>query len=212
MSKAFAASLAGLGTAATGGGIYLASKNLPSSEEKNTILLKLQNDRYTLLKSNDSNHQDHWKTSKEKYISSHSDKSSYTEKDLKDLCTSLLGKKDSELEAYNEARKYCVVPNTISQRLTALGLRPLKTGESEDTEKWKKLSVEYKKGGENFKKLNDLEHSTINDETTTGQSLRNKCKDVFAKDHWIENYDTLLDSSKDWCTEEGVSRITPAAK
>ncbi|AEW45598.1 hypothetical protein MHC_03690 [Mycoplasma haemocanis str. Illinois] len=206
MSKAFVASLAGIGTAATGGGAYLLSQHFSIFEEKNTVLLKLKNDRYTPLTS-DTSHQTHWNSSLEKYKSSHNDKSSYTEKELKGLCANLFEKKDSEEGAYNEARKYCVVPNTISQRLTTLGYQSLKTGDSEDTDKWKKLSSEYKKKGANFKKLNDLEHSSINDEGSTGKILREKCRDVLAKDHWTESYDALLDSTLDWCTEEGVSKL-----
>ncbi|AEG73248.1 hypothetical protein MHF_0993 [Mycoplasma haemofelis Ohio2] len=198
MSKTLIPALAGLGTIATGGGIYLANA---SSAEKNTVRLKLQDEKYIILKPDDSGH---WRVSLEKYRSSHNDKSSYTEKNLKDLCASLLEKKDSELASYNEAKKYCVVPNTISQRLTALEFNPLKTGEADDTDKWKKLSAEYKKGEGDFKKLSGLESNSINDD---GKALKDKCKDVFSKDHWTENYDTLLESSKDWCTEEGVNKL-----
>ncbi|AEG73154.1 hypothetical protein MHF_0896 [Mycoplasma haemofelis Ohio2] len=176
------------------------------SPKINTIKDKLGKEKYQLLKEGDSSH---WTESLQKYKEKHPSESSYDERKMKGLCSNLLGKEDSHTEDYNKARKYCVVPKTISERLQILGVTLLNT-DNADAAKWKSLSDEYKKTGENDKKLSDLDKSKVEGDSNNDQ-LKNKCKEVAAKTHWEDNYDSLLENTKRWCTEEGFKQLpTPA--
>ncbi|AEG73158.1 hypothetical protein HF1_08210 [Mycoplasma haemofelis str. Langford 1] len=211
MSKTLAAALAGLGTAGVGGGIYLANRDTTSPVEKETLKSKLVKDRYTPLSSSNSDHQTHWDKSLEKYKVKHNNQPSYTDAKLKEMCNGLFEKENIKDEDYKIARKYCVVPRKISERLSDLKIKALSTTGSEDgvAEKWKKLAGEYKNKGTGDKQLNGLTHSTVKD---TGDELKNKCGEVFDKEHWEENYDSLLDNAKLWCTEEGFNRLPVTEK
>ncbi|AEW45565.1 hypothetical protein MHC_03525 [Mycoplasma haemocanis str. Illinois] len=179
------------------------------SSKSSTIGDLLEKEKYQLLKEKDSDHQKHWKESSDKYKEKYTDKSSYNEDKMKELCRDLLGKEETHKSEYDQAKKYCVVPRKISERLKDLGLTQLSTTGSESgvTDKWKKLSTEYKTKGEGDKKLSDLDKSTINDDTSTGDSLKNKCKTVFDKGHWETDYDSLLENAKRWCTDEGFNQL-----
>ncbi|AEW45523.1 hypothetical protein MHC_03315 [Mycoplasma haemocanis str. Illinois] len=210
MSKTLITALAGLGTAsAIGGGIYFANRNTSTPTIKETLKSRLVKEKYTLLSVDNSSHKDHWNKSLEKYKASHNNQTSYTEENLKDMCNGLLGKEDIKEEDYKIARKYCVVPRKISERLEDLGIAALKTTGTENgvDEKWKKLAGEYKKTGSGNQQLNGLDNSTVKD---TGEELKKKCGEVFNKEHWEENYDSLLDNTKRWYTEVGFKQISAA--
>ncbi|CBY92823.1 hypothetical protein HF1_08150 [Mycoplasma haemofelis str. Langford 1] len=203
MSKTFAISLAGatgaVGTAAAGAYHYGAF----SSKSPN-IGDRLQTEKYTLLKESDSTN---WTKSLAQYKKKNSDKSTYTEKELKDLCKKLLSQEERENDSYSEARKYCVVPTTISGRLTSLNLNVLDATGSGDVEKWKGLSKEYKTKGIDSKKLDDLVNTNISDENDSGNTLKSKCKTVLEKEHWDDNYDSLIKGAESWCTLQGFNSI-----
>ncbi|AEG73203.1 hypothetical protein MHF_0946 [Mycoplasma haemofelis Ohio2] len=184
------------------------------SSQSPTVGDLLKKERYQLLKAKESGHQNYWKESTNKYKEKNSGQPSYDEVKMKELCRNLLSKDETHKDGYEQARKYCVVPRTVSERLKDLGLTPLNTTGSEAnlTDKWKKLSAEYKKTGENDKKLSDLDKSTINDDTSTGALLKGKCQTVFSKGHWETDYDSLLDNAKRWCTEEGFNQLPPEEK
>ncbi|AEG73245.1 hypothetical protein MHF_0990 [Mycoplasma haemofelis Ohio2] len=202
MSKVLIPSLAGVGAAGLGGGIYLTHKN--SSEERKTILLRLEKEKYKPLKASDSNHQAHWEASLTYYKQQYSQKTSYTEQELKNLCGSLFKQDDIKEEDYSTAKRYCVVPRTVSQRLEDLGFKAI---ESSATDKWKKLSGAYKNSGKGGKQLGNLESTTIDDSESTGEKLKNKCQEISSKNHWESDYDSLLENFKIWCTDKGFNEL-----
>ncbi|CBY92921.1 hypothetical protein HF1_09130 [Mycoplasma haemofelis str. Langford 1] len=198
MSKTLIPALAGVGAAGLGGGIYLAHKNSENpSPERKTILLRLEKEKYKPLKLDDPTH---WQDSLTNYKKQHTQKTSYTEQELKNLCSSLFKRDDIREEDYSTAKRCCVVPRTISQRLEDLGFKVI---EASETEKWKKLSGEYKASGTGNKKLGDLVNTAVDDEST-GEKLKKKCQEVLAKGHWENNYDSLLEGSKTWCTDKAL--------
>ncbi|AEG73238.1 hypothetical protein MHF_0983 [Mycoplasma haemofelis Ohio2] len=203
MSKATVATMAGIGSAGLGGGIYLASGNNNPEVVEETIKSKLLKDKYVPLEANSP----HWAKSLEKYNSSRSGQTAYTQEQLKELCEGLFKKEEIGSDDYNVAKKYCVIPQKISERLKALSFKTIDTtgSDSSTTEKWKKLSKAYKSQGSGNKQLDNLANSGVDDQD--GSALKNKCKDVFDKEHWDQHYDTLLERSKLWCTEEGLSNL-----
>ncbi|AEW45519.1 hypothetical protein MHC_03295 [Mycoplasma haemocanis str. Illinois] len=174
------------------------------SSKTNTIKDRLINEKYQLLKEGDSSH---WTESLKKYKEKHPSESSYDEPKIKKLCQDLVGRVNFSKEDYNKAKKYCVVPQTISERLKALEFTLLDTNGSNSTTKWKSLSDEYKNTGENDKKLSDLNKSEVGNGDSNGDKLKSKCKDVSSKTHWEDNYDSLLENTKRWCTEEGFKQL-----
>ncbi|AEG73160.1 hypothetical protein HF1_08230 [Mycoplasma haemofelis str. Langford 1] len=212
MSKIAAASTLGVGAAGAGGfGAYHFYFKESPSEDK-SLRAKLISERYIPLELEGNKHQDHWTSSLSQYKSKHSDKNQWSEVELKNLCSGFF-KKDEIIEKdYNEARKYCVVPRKISERLSDLSIKVLDTGETKDTDKWTKLSEEYKKSKTGFKKLHDLETSGIQSSDSTDKTLKDKCVAVFDMNHWTENYDSLLEASRIWCTESGFNSLPKEVK
>ncbi|AEW45596.1 hypothetical protein MHC_03680 [Mycoplasma haemocanis str. Illinois] len=206
MSKVTVATIAGLGSVGIGGGIYLASGKSNFKTVKETIQSRLLKDKYTPLNSDESNHSSYWATSLEKYNAARSGQTAYTQDQLKGMCKDIFNKEENS-DDYNVARKYCVIPQKISERLSALSFKAIDTtgSDSGTTEKWKKLSKEYKSTDSADKQLDNLASSGVNEQD--GTALKGKCKDVLAKEHWDQNYDSLLERSKIWCTEEGLSKL-----
>ncbi|AEW45571.1 hypothetical protein MHC_03555 [Mycoplasma haemocanis str. Illinois] len=203
VSKIAIASVAGIGTVGMiGFGVYY----FFSRAEDKSLKAKLVSDKHTPLESRNKDHEAHWKSSLEKYKIKHTDKQQWNESQLKSLCNGLFKKEDIETDNYNEAKKYCVVPRNISERLRDLGFKELDTRHSKDIPEWTKLSEEYMKGGTNFKKLKDLETTQVTSDN--GATLRTKCGEILKKEHWDDDYETLLDSSKVWCTEHGFKSIS----
>ncbi|AEW45569.1 hypothetical protein MHC_03545 [Mycoplasma haemocanis str. Illinois] len=205
MSRVFFSSIAGLSAAGIGGGIYLANKG--TEVKKETIRDKLIKDRYTLLDGSKSEHQSHWAKSLEKYKEEYKNQTTYTEGELKTRCIELFNKEELNYADYKVAKKYCVVPRKISERLKDIEFKSLDTSgtQQEVTEKWKKLSEEYKKKGKGDNQLDTLAASSVND--ADGTSLKNSCKTVLEKEHWDDKYDSLLENAKSWCTEEGFKNL-----
>ncbi|CBY92881.1 hypothetical protein HF1_08730 [Mycoplasma haemofelis str. Langford 1] len=204
MSKFAITSALGLGAASAGGfGAY----HFYSKSDDKSLRAKLISEKYAPLEAENKDHKTHWTTSLEKYKTKHTDSKQWNESQLKNLCNDLFKKEDIKTDDYNEARKYCVVPRSILERLKDLDFATLDTGEGKETTKWTQLSEGYKKGGTSFKKLNNLENTGITG--SNGDTLRGKCDEVLKKDHWDDNYDALLDSSKVWCTEQGFKSLPP---
>ncbi|CBY92879.1 hypothetical protein HF1_08710 [Mycoplasma haemofelis str. Langford 1] len=205
MSKVLLSTMAGLGAAGIGGGIYLANKGSETKIEKETIQAKLVKDKYTPLNSSDPQHQAHWQTSLGKYKEEYKNQTEYTEEKLKALCNDLFNKEDIDTSDYKVAKKYCVVPRKISERLKDIEFTALDTSgtKSEVTEKWKKLSAEYKKNGTGDRQLDSV--ASVDD--ANGDALKNGCKTVLEKEHWDSKYDSLLENAKTWCTEEGFKKL-----
>ncbi|AEG73240.1 hypothetical protein MHF_0985 [Mycoplasma haemofelis Ohio2] len=206
MSKLAMASVAGVGSVAgVSGGAYLLTRNSSNAleiEKSKTLRTRLESENYTPLDVDNVSHKTHWDTSLTKYKAQYTSKNTWNDSQLKERCSELFNKEIISNEDYTEARKYCVVPRDISGRLSDAGFHPLST---EESTKWTKLSKEYKKGGDGFKKLGDLEHDKASEPSSS--ALREKCKEVLKKDHWDANYDSLLESSTVWCTEEGFSKL-----
>nr|WP_014272348.1 hypothetical protein [Mycoplasma haemocanis] len=121
--------------------------------------------------------------------------------DLKESCKSILDG-DGDDSLFNKARKWCVVPRNISERLYDLSLNPLKTNddteEKGDKSKWETISRQYENDGN--KGIKDL--SLVGSDKW--KALRDKCKSFFSQDPWSNDYDTNLEVSKDWCVVEGI--------
>ncbi|AEG73151.1 hypothetical protein MHF_0893 [Mycoplasma haemofelis Ohio2] len=180
------------------------------STNENTIREKLKKDRWTVLEDYKTEHKSHWNTVLGKYKEKHTGNSNLTESQLKDICKKLLNSEDDK--NYEEARRYCVVPRKISERLIDLNLQLLDiTNSSSPSNKnqtqWTSLATKYKTSGTGNKELDGLTASSISNASSNWTSLRDKCKTVSEKDHWSEKYSELVDNSKTWCTLQGFNNV-----
>ncbi|AEW45563.2 hypothetical protein MHC_03515 [Mycoplasma haemocanis str. Illinois] len=204
------AGIAGV-SGASGIGILGAYYSGVFSTNKNTIQEKLKRNKWTILEDSKSEHKSHWSTSLTKYKSKHSGNENLTETQLKKICSDLLKKEDDD--SYEEARKYCVVPNKVSERLEKLGFTLLDISTSGSSSnpnqtQWTSLATKYKTKGVESKELDTLKANTINDNGANWHSLKDKCKEVSEKDHWSDKYESLVNNSKTWCTMQGFEGIS----
>nr|WP_052663341.1 hypothetical protein [Mycoplasma haemofelis] len=195
---------------ASGAGALGAYYSGAFSANKNTLQEKLKKDKWIILEHSKSEHSSYWGTSLTKYKAQHSGNESLTESQLKKICSDLLNEESDK--NYEEARRYCVVPNKVSERLEKLGFTLLNItadGSSNNTHQtqWTALATKYKTKGTGSKELDTLKASTITDNGANWSSLKDKCKEVSEKDHWSDQYGSLVDNSKTWCTLQGFESL-----
>ncbi|AEG72860.1 hypothetical protein MHF_0588 [Mycoplasma haemofelis Ohio2] len=200
-----------MGIGAIGGltvGGVLGSKYLFESNHK-TLKDRLEKEKYKIL---DFSKDSEWTAVLDAYNKAKdstskrfiSNSSEVQLKDLKDSCKSALSGKEEDDSLFDKARKWCVVPRNISERLSDLSLSPLKT--TDDTEdkgdksKWEAIGKQYESKGNN--KIAGLSLTTSN--ADNWKSIRDKCKVFFSQDPWSNDYDTNLEVSKDWCVAEVI--------
>ncbi|AEG73159.1 hypothetical protein HF1_08220 [Mycoplasma haemofelis str. Langford 1] len=211
MSKLALASLSGLGGAAgIGGGIYLLNKDSKSpvatKEASETIQSKLQKEKFKILDIGASE----WGEIKDKYNSLKSDASKVfnvssdelNEHALKDLCKEHLNKSEFDDALYSKVKRWCVTPVTVSSHLSNWGLTSLSTDSSNNNNQ-KELTALAKKYATADNKIKGVD--TL--ESEQWRSLQTKCKDIGGKKNYDDDFDSLFESSKTWCTTEGFNAL-----
>ncbi|CBY92907.1 hypothetical protein HF1_08990 [Mycoplasma haemofelis str. Langford 1] len=195
---------------ATGAGALGAYYSGVFSTNENSIRSKLIKNKWVVLEDSKEDHKSRWGTSLSKYKGKYTNKDSLSEDQLKGICKDLLNSEDDK--NYEEARRYCVVPRTISERLSDLDFKLLNitTGASNngDQQKWTDIVNKYKAKGTDTKELDDLKANSLTTENTNWSTLKDKCKSVSEKDHWSEKYDLLVENSKTWCTLQGFDNLS----
>ncbi|AEG73161.1 hypothetical protein HF1_08240 [Mycoplasma haemofelis str. Langford 1] len=202
MSKLAAASMAGLGAAgASGFGAYHLYSQKPKHEIK-TIQDKLVSEGFKILQKSE---QSHWTTLKGEYnkIKTDTNKAFATtntdinEDGLKALCEEFL-KKEKEDSSYSKAKRWCVVPVSVTHHLTNLGFTALNTEGAGSQTTWEGLVSEYEDSKNSSHKISGLD--TLAD--TKWEKIRDKCKEIMAKQNYDDSFDTNLESSKRWCVSK----------
>ncbi|AEG73234.1 hypothetical protein MHF_0979 [Mycoplasma haemofelis Ohio2] len=195
---------------ATGAGALGAYYSGVFSTNENSIRSKLIKNKWVVLEDSKEDHKSHWSTSLSKYKGKYTNKDSLSEDQLKGICKDLLNSEDDK--NYEEARRYCVVPRTISERLSDLDFKLLNittgTSNNEDQQKWTDIVNKYKTKGTDTKELDGLKANSLTTENTNWSTLKDKCKSVSEKDHWSEKYDLLVENSKTWCTLQGFDNLS----
>ncbi|AEW45525.1 hypothetical protein MHC_03325 [Mycoplasma haemocanis str. Illinois] len=199
MSKIAVASVVGLGAAGAGGfGIY----HLYSPKEKNAVKSirdKLISEGFRLL---DKSEQSHWTKLKDEYNKVRTDvnkaftttNTDIKEDDLKALCETSLKKGKEDLD-YQKAKKWCVVPVSVTQHLTNLGFTTLATDGNNSKSAWEGLVNEYEDSRNASHKISGLD--TLSE--TKWEKIRDKCKEIMSKQSYDDSFDANLESSKRWC-------------
>ncbi|AEW45599.1 hypothetical protein MHC_03695 [Mycoplasma haemocanis str. Illinois] len=202
MSKFLIPTIAGLGVAGVGGGIYLAHKNFENPvSEKKTVRTKLQKAKFKIPSKEDNQH---WTSIKTAYnnVRTHADKvfstssSEVGEEDLKRLCEEAL-EKDENDTSYDKAKRWCVVTTTISSYLKEWGMNALPTSDSnnEKQSEWTKLSGEYASSNSKIAGVDSLS-------SEAWKNLRSECKKLGDKKNYDDDFDTSFESSKIWCIDK----------
>ncbi|AEG73239.1 hypothetical protein MHF_0984 [Mycoplasma haemofelis Ohio2] len=206
MSKVFMASVAGLGTAAAGGGFYLLKDDLKSSPAKATIRDKLKEERFEILDSNSPS----WESVRTQYNSSRSTSSKAFlthSKDievgeLKKLCEDNLSKDEFDPSLYSKVKRWCITPVTVSKHLEKWSMTSLPTDNTQNSKQaeWTKLAEKYDSATNKISGLATLE-------TKKWENLASKCKEIGDKKNHDDDFDSSVESYKVWCTEEGVKSL-----
>ncbi|CBY92424.1 hypothetical protein HF1_04160 [Mycoplasma haemofelis str. Langford 1] len=153
---------AALTTAGIGGvglGTYgLYNYGASSNERKENIGTRLVDEKFGLL---NNSHTDHWQTSLKKYKEKKSSESqSIDEAKLKSLCAGILSKDKNSEEDYKTARRYCVVPQNVSTRLSKLSFKVLNATDETHKTHWEKLATTYVTQGKGDKQIESLSLET----------------------------------------------------
>ncbi|AEG73562.1 hypothetical protein MHF_1326 [Mycoplasma haemofelis Ohio2] len=197
VSKLLLTTAAG-GTVATG--TYLTKDYwLPSSkEEKKTIANKsvsqfLVENQYTLL---DTNSQDKWSEVLEKYKKAYPQGITEVSK-LQSYCKDLLDKKGFGESDYKEARRWCVSPVSVNNRLSLFGRKALSTETSQnaDDTQWNgKLSSHANALS------NKLSREFSGDASANLKAIKEECKTLNDKTNDEESFDEDFSKSMSWCS------------
>ncbi|AEW45686.1 hypothetical protein MHC_04150 [Mycoplasma haemocanis str. Illinois] len=118
-----------------------------------------------------------------------------SEQRLKDICEDLF-KSDEKDSKYEKVKKWCVVPNSVSQVLLSKSFAVLdttKTGD-EDKTKWEALKTQYKD--------NDIPNFSFQT-NQDWKALRTKCKELVEKKPWDNDYEDSITHAEKWCTDKG---------
>ncbi|CBY92910.1 hypothetical protein HF1_09020 [Mycoplasma haemofelis str. Langford 1] len=203
MSKFIVPSLAGLGGAAgIGGGLYLMNGNsqTPNKSEDKTIRSKLKKAGFDIL---DTNGSAHWGDLKTQYNKAKQTASKIfdtgdkdvTEDELKGLCKVALDKGEEDA-SYEKAKRWCVVPVSVTAHLNKWGLKAISTEKSGDTQqtKWTELASKYGTGENKIKDVATLTGSN------TWETLRDKCKEIGEKKNYEDDFDAHLLPFQGWCS------------
>ncbi|AEW45825.1 hypothetical protein MHC_04845 [Mycoplasma haemocanis str. Illinois] len=186
------------GTLATG--TYLTKDYWLSSskEEKNTVINKsisqsLVENKYTLL---DTNSQDKWADVLEKYKKAYPNGITEVSK-LQSYCRDLLNKQNFEKSDYKEARRWCVSPQSVNDRLSLFGKKSLSTEASKNTDDslWKEKISSHKTTSSN--KLN---REFNGDDVTNLKAIKEDCKALNGKTNDLEGFEEDLYKSILWCS------------
>ncbi|AEG73251.1 hypothetical protein HF1_09140 [Mycoplasma haemofelis str. Langford 1] len=211
MSKLTYASLAGTGAlGASGFGIYhlYSGEPVPEVQTKTEVTVEVRNLRskltsqgFTILTSAPEN-QKHWEEIKTEYDkvkaipskSFHPTSQEVTIPYLQDLCKTQLEQDRDDL--FENVKRWCVVPTTISNHLVNLKLTPLSISDSDEPDKsnWEALAKEYGTSGE------QVSDWTI--PPSEWKKLKEKCKEVSGKKNYDDDFNFGLHTSMRWCVKK----------
>ncbi|CBY93358.1 hypothetical protein HF1_13500 [Mycoplasma haemofelis str. Langford 1] len=207
------ATKAACGTAACGGvvgGSFLI-KNSLNSEDK-SLAAKLKDQKYKLL-AFDNTHNNHWTSIASAYKEQTTSKadlkiqgitiSGTTESDLtalKGACKSIV-EADFSKANHDLAIKWCVIPETVSERISKDGKKVLKLDSTDSNEKssWTSLVTKHKEVQGTDKKFSDLTLNTATDDNEISK-LREKCKGIKDKKNYETDYDSSYQKFSDFCS------------
>ncbi|CBY92976.1 hypothetical protein HF1_09680 [Mycoplasma haemofelis str. Langford 1] len=196
VSAVKAASGLGVAAATVGGGIFVAKgmEGSPSTP-KSTVQDKLKQNGYSPL---DLEKSDGWSEVLGAYNQhknnlsirfDHGDRE-ISEQELKDACSSAFNSDDK----YENAKRWCVVPYSVSQVLTSKSFKVLDVDSDED--EWDNLKGQYKE--------NEIPGLVLRS-TEDWQSLRTKCKELVEKKPWSDGYEDSISHATRWCTHAFVN-------
>ncbi|CBY92909.1 hypothetical protein HF1_09010 [Mycoplasma haemofelis str. Langford 1] len=193
MSKLLALSVTG-GTIGIGGFGAYNFRSSPNSVRY--IKDRLEESQYTPLKLTGNRHKSYWNRSLQEYRKKHP---SLDVEGLKALCRQAFYSEYQDDDSYATARRYCVIPRKISERIKDLGINFLDMKGNTDEREWQWLAFEYSYIGEGKRKLGTLEKSSTKDYKNNWTLLREACKKELTKDHWTPNYYSVLERVQRWC-------------
>nr|WP_045118526.1 hypothetical protein [Mycoplasma haemocanis] len=192
-----------------GGGFLI--KNSLNSEDK-SLSSKLKDKKYKLL-SFDNTHNNHWTNIVTAYKTQTTSNanlkikgvaiSGTTENDLKSLktvCQSIV-EADFSQSNYDLAIKWCVIPETVSERITKDGKKILQLDSTDNREKtsWTALVTKHKEEKNNNKKFASLTLNTATDDSEINK-LREKCKEIKDKKNYESDYESSYQKFNDFCS------------
>lgn len=211
----------GVGVTAIGGGAYGLTQLLSQED----IASKLKARKYEIL-TEDPKHEEHWTSILESYKKvaatnsplkfegfngeNKSPEHPNAKDKLKELCKETISKaisEDDKEASYNKAKKWCVVPQTVSQRLTRDGLMSLNTSKAEASEnlhkkQWEDKIADYIKSDNQHKITKPIWADDQQPKTSDPADIKKlieQCKKLQETKTHQEDYETIFEDAKRWC-------------
>ncbi|OAL09982.1 hypothetical protein A6V39_03655 [Candidatus Mycoplasma haematobovis] len=209
-----------IGLISVGGASGLVAHQLLSKQEnkqKNSIGDKLEREKYILL-SQDSQT---WSTILDKYKEVTASKTNFKFDDfdgnkpsgsdkeavdiLKDHCQKTLSKKETDADSnavFEKARKWCVVPISVTEILDKQGFKALDTGATKTG--WEAKIKGYKTAAAGVQKIANLTLST--DANTTIEKdytdIKEKCRTISTVKNHDATFEETLKGFELWCANK----------
>ncbi|CBY93237.1 hypothetical protein HF1_12290 [Mycoplasma haemofelis str. Langford 1] len=195
----FLAAAAGVGTVSTGA--YFAI----SHDKGTNIKDRLEASGYSILNL-DKGDSEEWEKIKEAYgkeddealrFNGVNKNDASTIVGIKTACSSLLASTSGDLE---KARRWCVVPVTVSSRIGD-NLALLSSQESQDTDLWNAKLEEHKKEASKFTKIPNVWDDQANSDELKLAALKKKCEEMAKLNTFDKDFESFVAYTKDWCTK-----------
>ncbi|AEW45212.1 hypothetical protein MHC_01730 [Mycoplasma haemocanis str. Illinois] len=200
--KTLTVSLAIGGGLGIGGAGFLAYKHLYPPKQ---ISDHLKEEKFVLLNHSEE-HKAHWTTLLGEYNKQKTHKNNiFTDvgKDLKveelqEACRKALGESVDNEEIYSKAKKWCVVPVTLSEHLSKHQFRSLSTEDNNNSDQsiWEGKVTEHEKPDNSNRRIKDL--SGVNQDKW--KTIMSECKNISNKKNYENEFNSYFEKYKDWCS------------
>ncbi|CBY93148.1 hypothetical protein HF1_11400 [Mycoplasma haemofelis str. Langford 1] len=127
----------------------------------------------------------------------------YTVSGLKDACSSLLSSESKKDEDLEKARRWCVVPVTVSSRLgDKLSLMDTTTTTTNaDDSLWDKKLKEHQDANSKLPKIPNVWGTEATDDAKKKNALKTKCGEMAKLSTFDKDFETFVSYTRDWCTK-----------
>ncbi|AEW45281.1 hypothetical protein MHC_02075 [Mycoplasma haemocanis str. Illinois] len=198
-----------------GGGVLLA-KNINSQPKRSLINVKdrLLSEGYKLLNLNDPNAEG-WDKVKSAYASEANDEKrfpgvernvDYSVIGIHSNCLDLIEKEEATEEDYLKARRWCVIPITVSSKFASGALLKYDEGDSTDDTLWNKLANKHWGAGVDAKSKISNENKSTEEEKR--KEIKQKCKALAESDSTSENFYETINKVDMWCSKASANSIS----
>ncbi|AEG72855.1 hypothetical protein MHF_0583 [Mycoplasma haemofelis Ohio2] len=200
---------------ACGGGALLA-KNINSQPKTSSTRVKdrLQSERYKLLNLSDTSSEG-WSRVKTTYGNESNDGKRFpnveksgdsTVAGIQNHCRDLIEKEEVTDDDYLKARRWCVIPVTVSSKFSTGALLNNSEDDSTDNTLWDKLAKKH--WGEGVDAKSKISSENKSSEEEKRNEIKLKCKSSAESDSTSEDFYETVNKVNTWCSKASANAIT----